>query len=146
MKYEIQVDSAYPEPKVVIHTAGVTPEVRGLIRYLSEEPPGVITGFREERLYILEPGEIIRIFACGGKVTAVTGTGAYGLRLRLYQVEERLDRDTFVRISNSEIVNLKRSLSFDLSFSGTISIRLSDGTTSYVSRRYVPKIKKILGI
>ena len=146
MKYEIQIDRACPEPKVVIYTAGVTGEVRGLIRYLSEEPLGVITGFREDRAYILEPGEIVRIFAGGGKVTAVTGKGEYGLRLRLYQVEERLDKDTFVRISNSEIVNLKKALSFDLSFSGTISIRLWDGTTSYVSRRYVPKIKKILGI
>lgn len=50
------------------------------------------------------------------------------------------------KLSNSEIVNLKKVLSFDLSFAGTICVSLSDGTSSYVSRRYVNKIKKILGI
>lgn len=34
----------------------------------------------------------------------------------------------------------------DLSFTGTICVRLSNGMTTYVSRRYVPKLKKILGI
>ena len=65
---------------------------------------------------------------------------------RLYEIEERLNPHQFVRISNSEIINLKRVDNFDLSFTGTICVKLSNGTTTYVSRRYVAKIKKILGI
>ena len=34
----------------------------------------------------------------------------------------------------------------DLSFVGTICMELSNGTVSYVSRRYVSKIKKVLGL
>ena len=60
--------------------------------------------------------------------------------------EERLDNNLFVRISNSEIVNLKKVKSLDLSFAGTICMELSNGDVSYVSRRYVSKIKKILGL
>ena len=80
------------------------------------------------------------------KVFAVTGSGEYILRLRLYELEQRLDKNIFVRISNSEIINLKKVQSFDLSFTGTICVKLSNGTMSYVSRRYVSRIKKILGI
>ena len=65
--------------------------------------------------------------------------------MRLYEIEEKLCSGNFVRISNSEIINLKKVKNFDLSFTGTILVRLSDGSTSYVSRRYVSKIKKILG-
>ena len=72
--------------------------------------------------------------------------GEYVLRLRLYELEKRLPSDQFVRISNSEIINLKKVNSFDLSLTGTICVRLSNGTTTYVSRRYVSKLKKILGI
>ena len=62
------------------------------------------------------------------------------------EAEERLDNSKFVRISNSEIVNLKKVKSLDLSFVGTICMELSNGTVSYVSRRYVSKIKKVLGL
>ena len=77
---------------------------------------------------------------------AYTDQGCYTLRLRLYEAEERLNKKTFVRISNSEIVNLRKIKNFDFSITGTICIRLTDGSTSYVSRRYVQKIKKILGV
>ncbi|MEE3499403.1 MAG: LytTR family DNA-binding domain-containing protein, partial [Ruminococcus bromii] len=44
------------------------------------------------------------------------------------------------------IINLKKVRNFDLSLSGTICVTLSDGTATYVSRRYVSKIKKVLGL
>ena len=81
-----------------------------------------------------------------GRVFAVTDKGEYVLRLRLYEAEGRLDSRRFVRISNSEIINLKKVSCFDLSFTGTICVKLSNHTMSYVSRRYVSKIKKMLGI
>ena len=52
----------------------------------------------------------------------------------------------FVRISHLEIVNLKKVKNLDLSFVGTICMELSNGDMCYVSRRYVKKIKKVLGI
>ena len=68
------------------------------------------------------------------------------LKKRLYELEELLDKTKFVRISNSEIINLKKVKHFDLSITWTICVRLSDGTAAYVSRRYINKIKKILGV
>ena len=68
------------------------------------------------------------------------------LRLRLYEVEERLKQHHFIRISNSEIINLKKVRSFDLSFTGTICVVLNDGSKTYASRRYVTRLKGVLGI
>ncbi len=89
---------------------------------------------------------MIRIYLNSGKVFAVTDKGEYVLRLRLYEIENLLLTDQFIRISNSEIINLKKVNNFDLSFTGTICVKLSNGVTTYVSRRYIPKLKKILGI
>ena len=61
-------------------------------------------------------------------------------------LEGRLDRHTFVRISHSEIISLRKITALDLSLTGTIRVTLEGGAVSYVSRRYVRKIKEALGL
>lgn len=63
------------------------------------------------------------------------------LRLRLYELEQRLDNRKFIRISNSEIVNFCEVSHFDLSMKGTIGLELKNGIHTYVSR-----IKHLLGM
>lgn len=148
MQIEIKIDSSCAEPKIVIMTASVTEDINNIVKKLSEDAPHIISGSRDGRLEVLEEESLIRVYASAGKVFAVTDTreGEYVLRLRLYEIEERLNPRWFVRISNSEIINLKKVNNFDLSFTGTICVKLSNGAVTYVSRRYVSKIKKILGV
>ena len=155
MQVEIKIDSACKEPKIIIYTDKVTDEINTLVGRISEHSPKVLSGFRNDTLEILEQSDILRLYAnlqhlpqglAAGKVFASTLSGDYTLRLRLYELEERLDKDCFVRISNSEIINLKKVKNFDLSFTGTICVSLADGTATYVSRRYVKKIKQVLGV
>lgn len=124
----------------------MTDEVTNLARKFTAGAPRMIAGVKSGEIEILEPDNLIRIYANTGKVVAVTQSGEYTLRLRLYELEEYLDPHQFVRISNSEIINLKKVKGFDLSFAGTIRVKLSDGSVTYVSRRYVSKIKHVLGM
>ena len=142
MKIEIQIDESCDEPKIVVMTHRVTEEIREILKKLSEDPSEMLAGFRDERASVLEPNQIYRVYASGGKVYAEADGGPY----RLYEAEQRLAGRSFVRISNGEIVNLKKVRGFDLSFTGTICVSLANGTVSYVSRRYVSKIKQLLGL
>ncbi len=146
MEVEIKLDSNYPQPKLLILTAAVTDEVRALAEKLSEGGPQVLSGIREGKVEVLDQTELIRVYAAAGKVFAVTPKGEYTLHLRLYELEPRLEPRSFVRISNSEIINLNQVDHFDMSFTGTICVKLTNGQVSYVSRRYVPKVKKLLGV
>ena len=146
MKIEVKIENTYTEPKVVILTDQMTDEVNEIIRKLSEHTPQMIAGFQDDLLKVLDQEEIFHLFTENGRVLARTRDGVYSLRTRMYELEERLDKKNFVRISNSEIINLKKVKAFDLSLSGTILVSLLNGTVTYVSRRYVPKIKKLLGI
>ena len=146
MQVEVRIDQSVTNPKVIIVTGEITEEVNALVQTLSESEPRMIAGFREDTVTILDEKDILRIYASNGKVYAVLPAGEYVIRLRLYEVEERLKPSRFVRISNSEIINLKKVRSFDLSFTGTICVTLADGSKTYVSRRYVTKIKEVLGI
>lgn len=146
MQIEVRLDSACTEPKIIVVAGEMTEELNALLKRLTQEAPQLLAGFRDNTLEILEQPSIIRVYAAGGKVFAVTEKGEYTLRLRLYELEERLDRGSFVRISHSEIINLRKAKGFDLSLAGTICVSLSNGTAAYVSRRYVAKIKQVLGL
>lgn len=146
MQIEIKIDNSYHEPKIIIMTASMSEKINHLVEMLSEDNPLILSGYRNGKFEVLEQTELIRIYANSGKVFGVTDLGEYVLRHRLYELEERLNPHQFVRISHSEIINLKRVSNFDLSFTGTICVNFLNGETTYVSRRYVAKIKKMLGI
>ena len=148
MKLNINIDAGAKEPEITITTSHMTEDVNRVVDFVSrlDDAPTIISGIREDKVELLDPEVIVRIYAEDSKVFAQTEKGSYQIRLRLYEAEERLDSSKFVRISNSEIVNLKKVKSLDLSFVGTICMELSNGEVSYVSRRYVSKIKKVLGL
>ena len=146
MKIEIKIDEGCTETKIIVVTSKVTEEVNEIVKRLSSEQSQMIAAFKDAQATMLEPTQIYRVYASEGKVYAETESSMFLLRLRLYEAEQRLAKCSFVRISNGEIVNLKKVKGFDLSFVGTICVSLSNGTVTYVSRRYVAKIKQLLGL
>ena len=126
MQVEVNIDETYTRPKAVILTAALTDEVRQAVEFLSHADAPPITGYQGGTVRLLDPAELIRVYASAGKVLAATERGEYTL--------------------NSELIHLKKVQSFDLSLTGTIRVKLSDGTVTYVSRRYVSKLKKQLGL
>jgi len=146
VKIEIQLDESRKEPLVVVYTDKVNEEIHALVRRLSQDAPQMLVGFREDEATILQEEFVLRVYAESGKVLAETMDGLYLLRLRLYELEERLDKKMFVRISNSEIINLRKVKRFDLSLAGTICVQMQNGAVTYVSRRYVARIKQVLGL
>ena len=146
MEVEVRIDDSCREPRVVIVTNRMTEEVEALRRQLEGGERKWITGFRQGAVSILEPEELIRVYAASQKVYAVTERGEFLLRRRLYEMEQMLDRTRFVRISHSEIIHLGKVREFDISLAGTIQVRFLNGDASYVSRRYLRQIKEILGL
>ena len=145
LKIDVTLDPALEELLVKVLSPGETEELAALLERLEDRPP--LTGFRDGGAVPLDPGEVLRFYGEDKEVRAqALGGEIYTVRLRLYELEERLDRKAFVRVSHSEIVNWKRVTALDLSLSGTIRVTLEGGVVTYVSRRYVKKIKEVLGI
>lgn len=147
MKVRIELDNAYENPEAIIRTAAISAEVQRAASLLADcGSPAFLAGFRDGAVRLLEPSAIRRVYASGGKVFAATPHGEYLLRMRLYEVERQLSGRGFIRISHSEILNLTEVDRFDFSLSGTILVVLSDGSTTFVSRRYVPRVREALGM
>ena len=147
MKVEVRIDPALKRPKVVIYAPAATAEVNELARRLAGEGTApTFTVFRGSEALILPLGDILRFFADGKGVSCQTAGGVYAVRQRLYELEEELEGTRFVRVSHSEMVNLNKVTALDLSLTGTIKLTLEGDVAVYVSRRYVKKIKQVLGL
>ena len=89
MKIEIKIDEGCAEPKIIVVTNKVTDEINEIVKRLSGEQSQVTAGFRDEQVIVLEPNQIVRIYASNGKVYVEAENGTYLLRLRLYEMELR---------------------------------------------------------
>lgn len=146
MEVELKIEPERQEPKLVILAGKETEDLRRLAQELSRLALGPLLVWDGEQVKRLPQEEFLRFYTDGKGVSAQTAKAVYSVRLRLYELEERLDGRRFVRISNSEIVNLDRVTALDLSLTGTIRMTLDGAVSAYVSRRYVKKIKETLGL
>ena len=146
MDVEIKIDAAYKTPKLIIYTNEVTKEISDLVSKLSDDTLKLILGFNNGEIFIINPDDVISIYTENQKILVRCTTGIYRLKNRLYELEENPPTPAFVRISNSEIVNFGKVSSLDMSITGTITLKFINGEKTFVSRRYVEKIKKYLGV
>lgn len=148
MKVEIRVVPEREEPTIIIEVPAANGQAEELAAYIRAWTPQALTLWQGEQALRCVPSDILRFYAEDKGVFAQLSDGQVcAVRSRLYELEEQLDAHTFVRISHSEIVNLKQVTALDLSLSGTIKMTLAGGAAvSYASRRYVKKIKQALGL
>ena len=144
MKVEVRIDPGCGETEVTITAPALTDEVKALAARL--EGGAALIGWDGDTAVPLSEADILRCYGEEKGVKVQTIGAVYDLKERLYELEARLDRHTFARISHSEIVNLRKITALDLSLTGTIRITLAGGTVCWVSRRYVKKIKEAIGL
>lgn len=145
MNIDVIIDDKYNNSKIVIYTDKMSDEISHIIDMLKSENNSQLYGFIQDKLYFLDSQNIFLIYSENGKIFAKTEDNIYQLKYRLYQLEELLDKN-FIRISNSEIINIQKVKSLDFSMLGTIRINFINGTYTFASRRFIKKIKEYLKI
>ena len=156
MKFTLTIDPTVTETIVTVTAREVDAEVQAIQRLAScsldssssavERPLRRLIGTSGNDATVLEVRSVLAFFTKKKAVYAHTSKGDWRIKARMYELEESLPADDFVRISQSEIVNIAAIKKLDLSFSGTISVQLKDGSRYYVSRRQLPAFKSKLGI
>jgi len=149
LKVGINIDRSVEEVEVLITAQEQSRTVNALYEHIVEfdkKSLETLTAYRDDIAKIVNVTDVFRIYMGNQKAYIQTHQGEYAIRYRLYELEAALDKKQFLRISNSEIINVKKIRDIDLSLIGRICIRFEDNTQTYVSRRYIPKIKKSLGI
>lgn len=144
MKIKYIIADKYPEPEVHLCVKEKNREAEGIYEAMEKLFELRIVGYRGQESELLSPMQIVRIYSENKKVFARTDKECYEVKDRLYVLEEQLREQKFVRISNSELVNVQQIEKFDMSYAGTIQVWMKNGDVTYVSRRFVRKIKEVL--
>ena len=146
MKVEVNIDKNCKETKIVIYAKSVEDKIIKLVETLQIKESQQLNGFKDNELYLLNQENVETFYTENGKVFARENNNIYLIKKRLYELEEILNSDKFVRISNSEIVNMKKVKKLNFKLTGTIVLYFTNDNKTYVSRRYLKKIKEYLGV
>ena len=144
MKLELNIDEKVKETLVVVSANKIDKEVQNLINYI-EYSSEYLIGIVEDKASIIDIDEIIRVYIEDRKTFVVTLKDTYVVKKKLYEVENMVTRN-FVKISQSEIANIKFIKNLDFSNTGTIVIKYKNSDISYVSCRMIKEFKLKLGI
>lgn len=144
MKLELNIDEKVKETLVVVSANKIDKEVQNLINYI-EYSSEYLIGIVEDKVSIIDIDEIIRVYIEDRKTFVATLKDTYVVKKKLYEVENMVTRN-FIKISQSEMANIKFIKNLDFSNTGTIVIKYKNSDISYVSRRMIKEFKLKLGI
>ena len=100
---------------------------------------------KRERLNI-RVGDVIFIEAYGKDIEIHTAQGTYFAQDRIYQLEELLDPQEFLRVSKSVIISRRHVKKIRPSLSLKYILTMTDGTLVDVTRSYYSDFRKFFGI
>ena len=143
---EVVLDEHYVDPKVTILTKENTSQVENIIfaiENISRSEYPMIATDTDNRVEFVSQRDIVRVYVDGRRVILQTESDSFSIRKPLIAVECDLNPDRFMRISQSEIINLYKVKCFDFNTAGTIGVEFDCGIKTWASRSRVKHIKEL---
>lgn len=144
MNVKLEISPEYQTPYAVIRSHSVTEEVKRAMDFLGS-PDSAIVAQKGESLQVLNPQDIFMVRIEDGESVIYTEKEKLFSRKRLYELQNQLGSG-FMQISKSCVINLRYLDSVESSFGCSLFLKLKNGSTDYVSRKYLPDFKKYLGL
>ena len=142
MKVDIKKTEDALEPYAVIYCREISAEVLSAAEALGRTGD-VITAYDNGSIIVIDKKDLYMIRAEEGRTRLWTADSAYETAKPLRDFETL---SGFMRISKFCIINLEKIKRFDPMFSGTMQVTLKNGSKDYISRKYLPNVKKYLGL
>lgn len=145
MKIKARIHEAFEQMEIHVCNYEMNQQVTELMDDLNRMFGGQLIGIDEKgNKCILSKGKISRFYTEGTKVYARNENEVYAIPQKLYELEQQLENCGFLRISKSEIINIRKIERVDMNMAGTIKVIMRDGTQTFTSRRNVTRLKDAL--
>ena len=145
MKITINEKGNLDETEIIINCRQVDEEIMRIcvgLRIFDKKVAGLLDG----QTFILNVSDILYAETVDRKTFLYTAAGVYETSLKLYELEERLAGEDFIRATKSCVLNFAKVKSLRGDFGGRMLCILENGEKVTVSRQYAITIKEKLGI
>ena len=133
------------ETEVIIKGDIMNAEVTELLEYLKSKNSTSakrLMLFKEDEQYLVSPDEIIYIEVATAKVEAVTTSGRFDSKKKLYELKDLLANESFAQINKGTLVNLDFVKSVQAEFSGNYTLKLKNSKEILtISRKFFKEFK-----
>lgn len=141
MEIRIQQIDRQKKECVLISCYEVNSQIKEIVNFIRTRQ-GTISGVLNETQYEIVLSDIFYFESVDDKTYIYTKDKAYATKQRLYELEEELEKKSFLRVSKSSIVNLMKITSIKPAMNGRFLAGLSNGEEVMISRKYVPEFKR----
>jgi len=147
IKVRTNISDEYEDIEIVINAPEKNSQILDIeneLLRLSSNTIEKIVGTQGNDIFLINVSDIITFYSEEKNNFAKTKDGIFKIKEKLYFLEENLPQKSFIRISNSVIVNIEKVKCFNTNIIGSILVKLIDGTEEYVSKRRVSDVMKFL--
>ncbi|MBC8059178.1 MAG: LytTR family transcriptional regulator DNA-binding domain-containing protein [Clostridiaceae bacterium] len=145
MKITIENVPEGSEPEIIIRCDEPDESLLQLIYSIKSSTKKLI-GSMDLELHVINPKEVFYFESVDNKVFIYCKEKVFESRLRLYEIEMEYKNWNFLRTSKSTIINISKIESVSPVFYGKFEALLQNGEKVFISRQYVPILKKKLGL
>lgn len=144
MNIIIQDPSPGEEDSVILRVRSITENITRALQLLKS--PDSLPVMLDDQAFLLSLGDIYYAESVDLKTFVYAAKTVYRSRLKLYELEELLSENDFLRISKQTIVNIRKIQSIAPAGDSRFSATLQNGEKVIISRQYVPALKERFGL
>ena len=146
IKVRTNISNEFDSIEVIVNAPKLDNEVQNIVNNLLNTSNEIteVAGIRDNEIFIIKISDVIMFYSEDKDILCKTNEGIFKVKEKLYQLEDSLPQNSFIRISNSAIINVEHVKCFDVSILGQIIVKFKDNTYEYVSKRRVSEVMKFL--
>ena len=145
MKLLIEQSDQYTDAEIVIKCGMMDDRLESIIQHIRLHMFSV-AGVKDGETKIFPLGDIYYFDSTDERTFLYLENDVYECSLKLYELEEQLEKANFVRISKSCIVNIMKLDSVRPLLNSRYEAKLENGEKLIISRHYLPGFKQKFGI
>lgn len=142
MEVDLQIENELKDNLVILTTKEKTKNIQDIVSYIKTRRYFVDGLVNDQKLFI-PVDHFINFYSSQKKIFGCTNQSELVINYRLYELEKSLP-ENFIRISNTEIINLDVVKELQLTANGLTTVIFQNGKITTSSRRYLKKIKERL--
>lgn len=144
MRLREKVVQDYEQEGVTLSYVEFTKEFQEIRDYVTHKGERITAYSEKNEAVSVRVEDILYFEAVGELVFAYLENRMYEVKLRLYQVEEKIKMESIMRASKSVLLNLEHIVSVRPALNGRLYAKMENGEEVLISRKYAKQVAKYI--